>query len=252
MNHLSHRLSGALLLLLASIAPLAQGAEITWSLPTDISGDTDVSTNGSVIGAFNIKTRPLPATTVNGVTFQTFVVADGSMSATMGNFTFNSATGFLVRDDNAASPDMPFSSLSADYQALLAGFVSGFSSPFTLTISGLTIGMQYEFQWWSNFSTEGASWRTTATAGKTVMLNTNPTGTDGGLGQFALGSFTADATTQVITFNNLDFISIVNGFQLRQTSVASVPEGGSTFALLALALGGLVIGRETIRRRQRI
>src|SRR3982751_1109012 len=47
-----------------------QASSITWSSPTTITGDTDVSTTGSLVAAFNFGYSP---TTVNGVTFSTFL-----------------------------------------------------------------------------------------------------------------------------------------------------------------------------------
>jgi VPDSG-CTERM motif len=225
-------------------APPAQGASITWSAPQDITGDSDVSTNGSLVGAFNLGNGPPSSLsspgspTVNGVTFQEFAVPNGTTtSATMGNFTMTSANNFDSRNGNAASADPPFANLSAGYQTLLASFVG--QSPWTLTISGLTLGTQYEFQWWINFSSAGANDHTSATARGTVTLGWNPSDTDGGVGQFALGTFTANATTQAITFDSPDFEGIVSGFQLRQTGPAGVPDSGSTFGLLLLAVATL-------------
>jgi hypothetical protein len=59
-----------------------------------------------------------------------------------------------------------------------------------LTITGLTSGDIYSFQFWSQ---SGGS--TTATAGNAVTVG------GGGNGQFAIGTFTADATTQAISFS---------------------------------------------------
>ena len=257
MNPLFHCFSGAMLLFLTLIASPARAANINWGVGAqDITGDSDVSTNGSLIGAFNFSDTG-PSATVNGVTFQSFAVPNNTTnSATMGNFTINSAGNFQSRNTNASSGNAPFSNLSAGYQALLSGFTTG-DNPWTLTASGLTIGMQYNFQWWINFSSENATQHTTATAGNSVTLAWNPSDTDGGLGQFALGTFTADSTTEVITFDSPDFFGIVSGFQLRQIGPASVPESGTRWrswrsASLGYCLPGVSCGWQTSSRHRSV
>jgi hypothetical protein len=66
----------------------------------------------------------------------------------------------------------PLNTLSADYLNLLrdVGSLDGK----TLTISGLTVGATYQFQWWANLSVN-ESGTTTATAGNSVTLSTNTT-----------------------------------------------------------------------------
>jgi hypothetical protein len=61
------------------------------------------------------------------------------------------------------------------------------------------------------------------------------------VGQFAIGTFTADSTSQVITFNG-PVQDILSAFQLR---TSTVPEP-TTIALLGLAFLGVMASR---RRR---
>jgi hypothetical protein len=82
-------------------------------------------------------------------------------------------------------------------------------------MSGLVVGERYEFQWWSNASGGTGSVLTTATAGNSVTLATSPSGGQGQVGQFALGTFIADNAAQVVTFDG-PVQDILNGFQLRQ------------------------------------
>ena len=230
-------------------APFAQAGTITWTAPQLITGDTDVSTAGTLVGAFNFGEPTVSSATMNGVTFQPFGVSNlGVTSVTVGNFTIAAPNGLSSRNFSAGSASPPFSLLSPDYQTFLASFVSSFG-PMTLTIAGLTLGTTYDFQWWTNWSAMGAEYRTEATNGNTVTLDTNPTNTDGGLGEFAIGTFTASSTTEVITFQNLDVISLISGFQLRQIGSAAVPDSGSTFGLLSVALFAL-FGVTRFRARQ--
>jgi hypothetical protein len=234
---------------LVCFAPAAQAASFTWGSPQNISGDSDVSTTGSLVDAYNIGSTGVSSQTVNGVLFQSFAVPNLSSGATSGNFAIS---GVSIQSSNTlgGSSSAPFTNLSSAYQAVLAPEIVSNNTPFTLTISGLTLGGQYQFEWWANESIPGTA-RTTATSGNSVTLADNVSGADGGLGQFALGSFTADASTQVVTFNPVisgvfNFAEL-NAFQLRQISgPAGVPETGGTLALLALALGGLAL----LSRRQ--
>lgn len=229
-------------------ASTVSAALVTWGAATNIAGDTDVSTTGSLVGAFNIGDTGVSSATVNGVLFQSMAVANGGVAAvSIGNFALSSPGN--VFSDNAffGSPNAPFSSLSASYQTLLGSGVttSDAGVDLTLTISGLTVGAQYEFQWFSNYSAPGNDQHTGAGApsGGIVTLNDNTTGSDGGLGQFAIGTFTADATSQVINFDGPVY-ALINGFQLRQ--VPAVPEPGTALAgLLAAGLCGFS------RRRQK-
>jgi hypothetical protein len=199
-------------------------ANIIWLGATGITGDSDVSTTGTLVGAFNIGGPGVATTTVNGVTF-TGLALTGT-SVTSGDFNLSIPTAF--ENSNAfGTGSAPFSGLSAPYQALLSSGAGDETTSFTLTMSALGIGQAYQFQWWCNVSSLAANFTTTATAGTAVTLGSNPSATAGGLGQFATGIFVADAPTEVITFSSTSS-SVLDGFQLRV-----VPEP-STWAMLAI------------------
>ena len=142
----SHLLLAALALLLIK-SGRADAAFINWGPATNISSDTDVRTDGTLVAAFSIGAPDVPTTTVNGVTFAALGL-NGS-TVTSGNFTFHTNTAFLF-NDNVGSTSPPFSTLSPSYQALLSHFAGGV--PFTIAISGLTAGQSYEFEWWTSES----------------------------------------------------------------------------------------------------
>jgi len=173
-------------------------ATVTWGAATNISGDTDVSTNGTLVGAINIGAPGVANTTVNGVLFTGLALTGNNV--TSGNFNLATAGGFGA-SNGLGSGTPPFSALSEPYQTLLASAATSFTVGITLTMSGLTVGDTYEFQWWSNASGGTASVLTTATAGNSVTLATSPSGGQGEVGQFAIGTFIADSTSQVVTFN---------------------------------------------------
>jgi len=228
---------------LGVMALTSQAAPIIWGPATGISGDLDVSTTpGTLLGAFNVgPVGGVSGTTINGVTFNPFAIPQGALSVSLGNFTLATADARGLLGANSSSAAAPFSTLSPSYQSLLSpvGFTEAPDATMTLTLSGLTAGAHYEFQWWSNLSVS-AGGSTTATAGNNVTLGHNTTLAAGGLGQFAIGTFTADALDQSITFlPSRGGQPILNGFQLR--SVSAVPEAGSTLAGV-LALGACLIG----------
>jgi hypothetical protein len=222
----------------------AEGSVITWGSPTNISGDTNVSTTGALVAAFNMNGS---AVTVNGVNFAAFPVAGGSTTATSGNFTFNETPGTLVAPTNLGSANPPFNNLSANYQTLLSSAIStSDNNALTLTITGLVVGQTYQFQWWLNASSNFTlGYGTTATSPNPVTLDSNTTDTNGGLGQFVIGTFLCGADTQIITFTGIDSTNAptLNAFQLRNLSI---PEP-STVALLAV---GALFGFARIIRRK--
>lgn len=226
------------IVLLLTIAALSHiplhAASITWGAPQQISNNSDVSTNGTLVGAFNFAG---PATAVNGINFQAFPITGNSN--TVGNYTL--ASGFSL-SNNTSSAAPPFSNLSAPYQSLLGTAAVTIATTFTLTMNGLIAGETYEFQTWVNDSRSqippGFTFKVDVTGGNnTVTLDPNTTLFEGGLGQYAIGTFLADSTSQQVTFVNSE-AAIANGFQLRQVTAPVVPEPGTAlfgFGLLSAA-----------------
>jgi hypothetical protein len=216
----------------------AQAATITWGVATNISGDTDVQTTGTKVGAFNIGDTDVPSTTVNGVTFDAFGFFNGN--TTVGNFNLTASSNSFPTTGYFNSTAAPFANLSAPYQSLLGSGLGDFSGPITLTMNGLTTGTDYSFQWWTNNSENRIGINTvTATSGGAVTLDPNTINGSGGLGQFAIGTFTADSASQVINFSGGGSPIVLNGFQLRNVTVPT-PEP-STYAMMALGLVALCV-----------
>ncbi len=222
----------------------AHAGTIVWGTPTNISGDSDVSTVGTLVDAFNLGETGIPSTTVNGVLFQAFGREQFGTS-TMGNFTITTPSG-LGRQDSDRSASAPFVNLSSAYQTLLQSWIGAGGPSWTLTMVGLQDQAEYAIQVWSNSSHDVTDSGVIVSAGNAVTLDANSTGSDGGVGQFVLGTFTATGTSQVIDFDGIGQ-GPVNGFQLRLLSTA-VPEPGS--AVLAGA-GAFVMGLFYALRRRR-
>jgi hypothetical protein len=242
-------LLGACALFLVSATPRVwaggEGSPLIWQSPVTISGDSDVSTTGSLVAAFNMFGS---AVAVNGVTFSAFNVTGGSQTATNGNFSFSESPGILTPSSSLGSASAPFSNLSANYRTLLSTAIStSDNNTLTLTMTGLTLGLTYQFQWWVNASNfnPNIGFDTTATSGpQVVTLDSNTTNANGGVGQMVIGTFFAGANFQTIAFTGTSITQAptVNAFQLRV-----IPEPG-TLALFAVGAAGLAA---LLRQRRR-
>jgi len=115
----------------------------------------------------------------------------------------------------------------------------------TLTRDALTVGNSYQFQIWTNESDRDSTNGLLITAGNTVTLDSNTSNAVGGVGQFAIGTFTADAINQTFTITGAgpDNWSRMSAFQLR-----AIPEP-STVALLTISAGALLLGNRHRRMR---
>lgn len=214
----------------------ATAATIAWNAPQQITGDTDVSTTGTLAYAINLRGAPFGGSTiVNGVPFFNTGNATGGATVT---FQFSNGASDWTTVNGAGSTSAPYINLSADYKALLNPTVVR-ANPGTdgsLTLKNLTVGTPYEVQLWFNQSmaTDGRSIDLLGSPNITVEFN--PSDVDGGLGEYAIGTFTADATTQDIDFSGSAPFG-VNAFQVRV-----IPEP-TTAALLGLAAMGLLARR---------
>jgi len=202
----------------------AHAAVVTWGAATNISGDSDVSAAGTRVVALNFGDTGVASATVNGTTFNAFPVV-----------------GFGTNGLSTVSG--PFANLSASYQGLLSSGVSGLSAGFATTV-----GQNYLIEVWSNNSVSPNSIVTVTSGGSSVSLSSNVSGSTGGLGQFAIGTFTADSAVQNFSFTGANFT--VNAAQLRLLPSA-VPEPGSALAGM-LALGVCFSGLVKRSRRQRL
>ncbi|MCX6876770.1 MAG: Ig-like domain-containing protein, partial [Verrucomicrobia bacterium] len=175
-------------------------APITWDPPVTIAGDTDVSTAGSPVFAYDLNSS---AQTVNGVSF----TAPGA-GVTMSNF-YSVYNGFGA--DLVTSP-----TFTAAYKNILTGgLYTDTIRPATVRLNNLVAGHLYQVQIWVDDSRSLGSLRTETVSGggNTVTLNF-PGNSLGAPGQFTIGTFTADAATRLITLNG-NASTQINAIQLR-------------------------------------
>ncbi|MDB4265147.1 right-handed parallel beta-helix repeat-containing protein, partial [bacterium] len=182
---------------LASSLP---AAEITWGVPTNVSDETDVSTNGTLVEAVNASARTnLLNYTVNGVEFE------GESILPQG--------GFNGDFDPSAS-----SGLSGTYQQLLneADFGGGQNTSITIADEGLIVGLSYEVQIWF-LDTRGSDPRVMTFSDGSA--NADTVDLDGNAGQFAIGTFVADGTSQALRLLTNDYSNAhLSAYQLRLLS----------------------------------
>ena len=243
----------AVLAVLSAAASAASGATITWGAGQSITGNTDVSTAGSLKYAYNPGTT---STIINGVPFvavPTVGTAAPSASSGNGDFTVIETQGqHLVGGYYGGSATGTFPTLTTAYQALLGDFVgSGFTESLQVTLGNLTAGQKYQVQVWANDSFSAGTNLSTFTPESlkavldgTTQISTNVPNVVGGLGQYSLGTFTADATSQTFLISaaggSVDLYGnapVFSGMQLR-----AVPE--------PTMLGGLALASLLTRRRR--
>jgi hypothetical protein len=245
-----------------TLASLSEGAVVGWSAPVGITGDSDVSTTGELVRAYNFASDS--AATVNGVQFQaTSTTATGGGQSVAGQHTFAPTPGYstAVLLPSYSGSEGDFGSLSPEYQALLGSFASGSSavgSPAgasrngtTLTLQDLVIGQSYLLQIWANdsrgtnavtFGRLGLEITAPTAPANGIVLRYNGTGgaaAEGAVGQYAIGTFTADATTQSFSLysGGGSGLATLNAYQLR-----AIPEPTAAF-LGVLGLSGFVMRR---------
>jgi len=200
-----------IVMLVLTMPLVASAASITWAAPVTIAGDTDVSTNGGLLYAYD---ESGAAAVVNTVSF----AAGNSTTALGANVTISGITGGGTYGGFGASGS-PWSSLSSSYQTVLTGAAYGVTTAGTITLNNLIVGHSYQVQVWVDDSrTYGAGRNETnsSSGGNTVVMSYNSTGLQGGVGQYAIGTFTASAATQAFTLQGSAGGSTqLNAIQLR-------------------------------------
>ena len=213
-------------------------ATIAWS-SGDITQDSDVSINGTLVFALDAS-DPLgnPGTSVNGVPFVATDRADAGGIAQLLSPGNESIVTTLGNEDPDA---FATGSLSGNIGDIIRsgwwGTTSGTSASVTLT--GLTVGETYEVQLFANDArNRNDTWVSRLDngiggTGIDLSLNNQPSG--GRAGDYGIGTFTADSSSQA--FNISGFIGNspdadrvqVNAIQLRKIQPPGLLPGAAPF-----------------------
>lgn len=199
---------------LVACAPALQAAVIHWGGGArNIIADTDASTEGILIRA--LAKSGAASSVVNGITFGPFPGPD-TLSGQVG--TIHSTGALPVA-----------SGISPDYATLLSQnerSSTGTANTLTLNLNNLLPGHHYQLQFWfHDANTSGLGTLRVKSPGSLdpwVVLDANTTNSAGGRGQHAIGTFTADATTQVVQLIGTPFAAL-QAYQLRLITAPLAP-----------------------------
>jgi hypothetical protein len=232
------------LISLLALNTYAQSSQITWSSAQYISGDSDISTMGSLFGTWSpyLENTGGSGITANGVTF----VANDLPDFSVASYFTATYTGF-------GSPGTS----DSNYNTLLEGAqFSDNGTGGTFSFGGLTAGNTYQVELWvedtrniGNRRWENLYENNYGDSGTSSALTFPGDGSSPDLGQYDIGTFVANSTgTETINFETWCSVSgnqcaQVNLFQVRD--LTPVPEP-TTLALLA---GGGAMMLFRFRRR---
>jgi hypothetical protein len=210
-------------------ASSAHAAIATWGSAQNVSADTDISTLGTLVQAYNLGNAASYA--INGVTFTGSTAVPSGWVGVVGS----------GMQSVAPLPGIGTNYASALNSCIYAGTV-GSPKDFT-SFTGLTVGATYQFQVWfadTRNTTLGTMQWDTGASTPSITLSSN--GGASPFAQYALAEFTADSTSQTFRITGLaEGGPIMSMYQLR-----AVPEP-STYGLIG---AGVLASAAAVRRRK--
>ncbi|MFN2288634.1 MAG: hypothetical protein ABR578_09925 [Chromatocurvus sp.] len=218
-----------------TVASVVNAAPITWNAVQNSSEESDVITTGELVEALN--------------------GAAGGGSILVNGVTFNDATPAPLVDGFASALNNSGATTgSASYDSLLNTFAFGGGANVSLNLDiggdGLSANNLYLLQVWFTDLRPNSSGRKMIFGdgdGSTVTVDAVGTG----LGQFAVGFFTADGSSQALTLATNGFSNVhLNAYQLRNLAPDD-PDPVPAPATLALVGLGMMLLRRILTRRSR-
>lgn len=221
-----------IMLNLVQVRDITVKPDVTWQTPVDISGPSDVSTQGTYFGSWAPQDANANTFPVSGVTFQGFSDLPYGISGP----TFDS--GY----DSYGSPGTS----DANYNALLqyGRYSNTGNQTATYSWSGMTPGHLYLVQLWVNDQRNIGEIRTetvTGGANTSAPLTYASDGTGPGRGQYVIGTFVANSSRgQTLSLNasstGANPSPQINLFQVRDITpvITGIAVSGPTLTLTAM------------------
>lgn len=217
----------------------AHAGKITWSGQSLITGDGDVSTQGSLVYAYSLGDNITPV--VNSVSFAPAVSNNGSP-----NYDYSDSNVLLHNYIQFIGFGAPSTvTPGSQYASLLnsAGYAPNAGNDMVFTLN-VTPGQSYLLQLWANDargdhvgSIETATDSSGGAAGGITIAEPYATGFGG---TFITGTFTADSSSEIVTIDGTVDEQQINAFQLR--NITPTPEPASSL-LFGIGVAGLAIRR---------
>ena len=218
----------------------AQNPNITWQTPLTISGTSDVSTAGTVVGTWG------PGDDWGGISRSDYYPVNGVTFAAYGSGPFASWVSTSGLDDRYGSYANP-NTADSNYNYLLQTAIYSYGEPISLTWDGMTPGDTYQLEFWVNDGRNSV----VDERSETLTGGANTSAALSYSGNYILGTFVADSTGQeTITLNPSGGADIGASAQinlLELNDITPVPEP-STLAVLAMGTGAMLLG---YRRKNR-
>ena len=220
---------GFVILTIAALLDLpGMGQDMAWTAPIGITGDANLSTNGTGFDALIPDTSAGSSLTADGITFNVAanrgggVYGDGFITYTGSGPNNYSWPGTFPTNAQA----------SAAFAAIMdAGgiFQFGGNGTGTITLTNLQRGFTYSVQIF-NFAPDGDQGLTTFSGSPSVTLNNLPGAAGAGTsGEFATATFVATNTSESFTWLGAgSSYTVIGAISVRNLSITPIASPGNT------------------------
>lgn len=217
-------------------------ADINWQAPATLSGTSDVSTSGTLVGTWG------PGDDWGGTSRSDYYPVNGVTFAAYGSGPFGSWVSTSGLDDRYGSFANP-NTADPNYNYIVQTAIYSYGEPISLTWGGMTVGDTYQLEFWVNDGRNNVTAERTETltggsnTSAPLAFGTGPNGTSPG--QYIIGTFVADSSgAETLTINPFGGADIgasaqINLLQLRD--ITGVPEP-ATVAILVTGVGAMFRG----------